>query len=388
MPVAATPGAKIIYPDFRPIGDVLPITPTENIDHMFKRRAPGASEAEEEEIKVDERSSNQQHQQAYDFDSADSAAKQDLLSKFSTIKTRKVVYSGGENESQKPIAIIYNPVSGKKRNLVPQIEERLTSEGVPFDMIPTQQFMDTYNFAKDLDLTKYSVLCCCGGDGTYHETVNGMLAREDKLKIPVAFLPNGSGNDLCNALGIMSLEIGLNYLVKGQCIRMDTIRVLADHDDEDSLPAGLDKLKFCRHMMINSTMGVPAKIQTSAGPLKWLFGTKCYEVASLFEAVKGNFRADTFDLYIDDVKVNKEDSKIETVLIMVTNGKYAGGGMTINPFSCINDGLCDIVFIHDTSINSLLGVASMLGEAKKQGGAHAYKNQVTFLRGKKLRIVW
>lgn len=254
MPVADPPGAKIIYPDFRPIGDVLPIVLNEKIDHMFKRLTPASLEESGEEIKVEEKES-----QAFDFDSADSAAKHELISKFSTIKARRVAYTN-QGGSPKPIAIIYNPVSGKKRNLVPMIEQRLTSEGVPFEMIPTQQFMDTYNFAKDLDLTKYSVLCCCGGDGTYHETVNGMLNRDDKLKIPVAFLPNGSGNDLCNALGIMSLEIGLNYLVKGHCIKMDTVRVLADHEDEENLPAGIDRLNFCRHMMINSTMGVPAKI--------------------------------------------------------------------------------------------------------------------------------
>ena len=288
----------------------------------------------------------------------------------------------------KPIAIIYNPVSGKKTNLVPLIEERLNSEGVPFEMIPTQKFMDTYNFAKELDLSRYSVLCCCGGDGTYHETVNGMLNREDKLKIPVAFLPNGSGNDLCNALGISSLKVALDYLVRGTCIKIDTIRVLADYSNEEELPDGIDRLNFCRHMMINSTMGVPAKIQTSAGPLKWLFGTKCYEVASLWEAVRGNFKADNFDLYIDEEKVNKEESMIETVLVMVTNGKFGGGGMVINPFACINDGLCDIAFISDPSINSLLGVAGMLNQAKKQGGAHAYMGQTTFMRGKKIRVVF
>lgn len=248
--------------------------------------------------------------------------------------------------------------------------------------------MDTYNFARNLDLRNYSAICSCGGDGTHHEIVNGMLNREDKLKLPVVFLPNGSGNDLCNALGISSLKIALDYLVSGQCIHMDTIRVLADHDDEDSLPDGLDRLNFCRHMMINSTLGVPSRIQVSAGPLKRFFGTKCYEVASLFEAVRGNFRPDNFDLYVDEKKVNQGDAMIETVLFMVTNGKYAGGGMVINPYAWVNDGLCDLAYIKDTSINTLLGVAGMLGEAKAQGGTHAYKNQCGFVRGRKFRMVF
>ena len=63
--------------------------------------------------------------------------------------------------------------------MVPLIEARLRKEGVPYEFLPTAQYLDTYNFAKDIDLTKYSVLVCCGGDGSYHEVVNGMLNRAD-----------------------------------------------------------------------------------------------------------------------------------------------------------------------------------------------------------------
>jgi len=179
------------------------------------------------------------------------------------------------------------------------IEARLTKEGVPFELIPTRQYLDTYNFAKDLDLSKYSVLCCCGGDGSYHEVVNGLLNREDKVKIPVAFMPNGSGNDLCRALGSDNLENALNYLVKGECIKMDTVKVLMDHEDEESLPEGLDRINYCRHMLINSALAMPAKIANTAIPLKNCCGTKSYEIVTIWEACKGNFRPDNYDLFID-----------------------------------------------------------------------------------------
>ena len=102
--------------------------------------------------------------------------------------------------------MIYNPNSGKKTNLVPMLEQRFNQEGVPFELMPTRQALDTYRFARELNIDEYSVIACCGGDGSYHETVNGMLNRPDGKKLPVAFLPNGSGNDLCRALGILSLD--------------------------------------------------------------------------------------------------------------------------------------------------------------------------------------
>ena len=53
---------------------------------------------------------------------------------------------------------------------------------------------------------------------------------------------------------------------------------------------------------------------------------------------------------------------------MVCNGKYTGGGMIINPFAAMNDGLVDVTWISDPKINKLTGVAGMLGDAKKRGG--------------------
>lgn len=46
------------------------------------------------------------------------------------------------------------------------------------------------------------MLVAAGGDGSYHEVVNGMLARTDKKKIPIGLIPNGSGNDTCTAIGV------------------------------------------------------------------------------------------------------------------------------------------------------------------------------------------
>lgn len=73
-------------------------------------------------------------------------------------------------------------------------------------------------------------------------------------------------------------------------------------------------------------------------------------------------------------------------MVFMANGKYTGGGMIVDPFACMNDGLVDICWIHDERIMGLFGVAGMLDKAKTKGAIHAYDNQTTFTRGKKLRV--
>lgn len=75
-----------------------------------------------------------------------------------------------------------------------------------------------------------------GGDGTVHEVVNGMLHRADKKKIPMAFIPNGSGNDFCASLNISSIQKALDYIIKGDSIKIDVGKILIDYETEEEIP--------------------------------------------------------------------------------------------------------------------------------------------------------
>ena len=231
--------------------------------------------------------------------------------------------------------------------------------------------MDTYHFAKDVDLQQYSVLCVCGGDGSYHEAVNGMLNRTDKVQIPVINLPNGSGNNLCKGLGIFTLDDGLNYIVRGQCIKIDTCKVLLDHDSEATLPEGDERINYCRYMMNATGLGAPPRISKAALPFKKCCGTGSYAFASMIIACKGGFDPELFDLYIDGEQVQPSDGEngsISTSLMMMFNGKFTGGGIIFDPFALMNDGLLDMAWICDPKVNSMKGIAGILGDAKKRGG--------------------
>ena len=106
----------------------------------------------------------------------------------------------------KGVAIVYNPESGKKRNVKGVIESSLTKAKIPLKFFATERRMHAFEIANTLDLDKYDALVCVGGDGTIHELANGLLMRKDKKKIPIAFIPNGSGNDLCSSFNLDTVE--------------------------------------------------------------------------------------------------------------------------------------------------------------------------------------
>jgi len=63
--------------------------------------------------------------------------------------------------------------------------------------MPTKGVLDAFKMVKEADLTDVSTIVISGGDGTIHETINGMLNREDGVTRPLALIPNGTGNDNC-----------------------------------------------------------------------------------------------------------------------------------------------------------------------------------------------
>lgn len=62
--------------------------------------------------------------------------------------------------------------------------------------------------------------------------------------------------------------------------------------------------------------------------------------------------------------------------------------MVCNPFSCMNDGLMDIVWLHDEKVMGLAGVADMLGKAKSKGATHIYDNTCTFVRARQIKVTY
>lgn len=103
-------------------------------------------------------------------------------------------------------------------------------------------------------------------------------------------------------------------------------------------------------MLINCTLAMPAKIANEAQKYKQCCGKNCYAVATLEQSILGRMLQDVFTVEIDGVKVSSTGKdNVSSILLMLFNGKFSGGGMIIDPFACMNDGLVDITWLHDES---------------------------------------
>lgn len=53
---------------------------------------------------------------------------------------------------------------------------------------------------RETDHDYFDVVACCGGDGTLHYVINGLL--EEHYDVPVGYIPTGSANDFARGIGI------------------------------------------------------------------------------------------------------------------------------------------------------------------------------------------
>jgi len=165
------------------------------------------------------------------------------------------------------------------------------------------------------------VIIAVGGDGTFSEVVNGA----DVGKVPLGFIPAGTGNDFAKTAGFsLKPKEALEDILTGKTVQMDYILI---GDGE--------KLRRCLNVAGTGLdvdvlkLYARAKKKTKARYfwclIKSLFGFKGYKVKMLLDGV---------------------ETEHDCFAAAVGNGQYFGGGMKVSPQSDIYDGQMDVVIVH------------------------------------------
>ena len=222
---------------------------------------------------------------------------------------------------------------------------------------------ETYAAARDRALGAIAqgldVLAVVGGDGMAHLGVN--LAAETKTTL--AIIAAGTGNDIARGLGLPVHDPvhAADLVSTGVPRTIDAVRHVDDHGDRHwfagVLGAGFDSL-----------------VNERANTWPWPKGQMRYNLAILRELPL--FRAIPYVVTVDGVR-----HQTRAMLVVVANGPSYGGGMRVTPDAEFDDGLSDVLILHEISTREFLRVFPRVFK-----GTHVGHPAVEIVRGRRVTL--
>lgn len=217
--------------------------------------------------------------------------------------------------------LIINPESGQGAALsnLPAILTVLDERKLKYRVQQAKTPEEATAYARRACAENVEGVIAIGGDGTLFQIVNGM----DNSKVPMIFVPCGTGNDFIKSLNLPP----------------DPAEALKVQLDAPVSQIDVGKMNDIRFLNVSGT-GFDVDVLRFAEKYKQKHkGIKAYLFA-LAEAVK-HYRPMTAMVSIDD----EPEERISFSIISIGNGRFFGGGMKAAPFAEISDGLFDVIVV-------------------------------------------
>ena len=255
-------------------------------------------------------------------------------------------------DSEKP-ALILNPVAGpvwrrwKARRLIKHLKTLYPDLTVH----PTGRAGDGERLARTLSSGSHDLILAAGGDGTYHEVINGMWGSS----VPLGILPMGTGNSLIRELGLPT-----NPVRAATAIRDGGVRPIY--------------LGQCNHRLFILMVGAgfDASIVRSVPPGKKRLGMLAYMVAGIIQLFRYDYSTVTFRVDGREVKGTSG---------IIAKARCYGGPFAIVPHVRLEDPELVLCLFKGrgpiTYMKYTLGVIT---------GLHSRMKDVEFHSGRKIEI--
>lgn len=188
---------------------------------------------------------------------------------------------------------------------------------------------------------KCSRIIAAGGDGTVNEVIDALMQHPKEERPEIAIFPLGTANDFASACDIPEDFVeALSLAATGKTYWVDVIKA----ND--------------RHVINVASGGFGAQV-TSNTPvaLKNFLGGGAYTLSGVIQAL-------SFKPYEGEFIIDGQTSSSHLLAGAVCNSRHAGGGQELAPNAYINDGLMDLVALHDFPIEALSQVIDEFGEPK------------------------
>jgi YegS/Rv2252/BmrU family lipid kinase len=237
----------------------------------------------------------------------------------------------------KETLFIINPASARGATLRAWAvaRKRVIAAGVDFDEHLTARSGEATGVAREALTIGITRIVAVGGDGTLSEVVNGYFdegGRAINGAASIGLLPSGTGSDFQRSLGLTGHGDWIRALVSPQHRLIDAVR--AEFLSRD----GASVSRFFINVASFGLGGDVSELVNrwrDAIP-RWVGGRARFSAAAI--AALGRYKNVAVSLRLDEREI-----KINSNLIVVANGRFAGGGMMLAPHAEMDDGLLDVI---------------------------------------------
>lgn len=231
--------------------------------------------------------------------------------------------------------------------------------GYQLEVRVTWESGDAARYAAEAVLDGIDVVIAAGGDGTVNEVVEGVLSTDEPARCAVAVVPFGTANDFATGCGI---PIG------------DPLAALKLAANGEIVPIDVGQANG-RYFINVASGGFGAEVTANTpSEMKQLLGGAAYSLMGIVTAAK-------MTPYRCRVTFPNETSHEGDMLVMaVGNGRQCGGGQEVTPRALLNDGLLDLMIVHDVNLQSFGTVLNELFQLGDESNHHVSYAQVSSFR--------
>ena len=260
---------------------------------------------------------------------------------------------------------LVNPASenGATGRRWPEIANRAAAAGLDGEALLSERPGHLGELARNAADAGATRLVVVGGDGSVNEVVNGIGGRD----VAVAAIPRGTGWDFVRTYGIPhELDEALRVAREGRTREIDLGRAAYRSWQGEEREAWFANI---------ASAGMSGAIAQRANETSKALGGKISYFWATF-AVFSRWRNCEITVQVGD-----EARRGRLHDIVVSIGRYFGGGMMITPEAEPDDGLFDVLLIGDLSKRDLL-----LTLPKTYRGRHLPHPKAELLRGREVTV--
>lgn len=222
----------------------------------------------------------------------------------------------------KKLLFILNPAAGKKK--APRQLDRILSEfanaGYDVTVHETTAPGDCTQVVRQL-AEKMDLVVCCGGDGTFNETVTGIL--QSGIDVPVGYIPAGSTNDFARSLHLETDFVkAARRIAEGECHDYDIGILGQRHFTYVASFGAFTRTSYATSQKLKNLLGHSAYVLAGAREL-WRIKPIHMQVQADQVEVEGDFifgavcnsTSVAGVLTLDPARVNLSDGQFEVLLV-------------------------------------------------------------------------